>query len=75
METLAEIESVLKEAKEKKRELILKAIDGRTQRAVSKQTGIEETKLSRWINGEIELEAKELASFNKQYRTNFTLAV
>jgi DNA-binding transcriptional regulator YdaS (Cro superfamily) len=73
METLAQIESVLKEAKQKKRELILKAIDGRTQRAVALRTGIEETKLSRWINGDIELDAKELSSFNKQYKTNFTL--
>ena len=49
MDTLSEIDRQLKAAKEKKRKLILDAMDGRTQSYISGKTGINQTKLSKWI--------------------------
>lgn len=60
MESLTEIDSQLKEAKEKRRKLILEAMDGRTQSSISVKTGINQTKLSKWINGFEDLEQEDL---------------
>lgn len=60
MESLTEIDSQLKEAKEKRRKLILEAMDGRTQSSICAKTGINSTKLSKWINGFEDLEQEDL---------------
>lgn len=60
MDTFTEIDNQIKEAKEKRKILILEAMDGRTQRFLSEKTGINETTLSKWINGLGELETAEL---------------
>lgn len=50
----------IQEARKKRKKLILEAMDGRTQKSIAAKTGIDETKLSKWVNGFAELEDKEL---------------
>jgi transcriptional regulator with XRE-family HTH domain len=67
-----EIVTQIQEAIEKRKRLILDAMDGRTQRHVAEKTGIDETKLSKWINGFGSLDQKELNSFNKFLGKDFS---
>jgi transcriptional regulator with XRE-family HTH domain len=60
MDSFTAINNQIKEAKEKREQLIRLAMDGRTQRSISEKTGIHETKLSKWINGLGDLEASDL---------------
>lgn len=71
MDSLAAIESQIQEAKQKRRKLILDAMDGRTQRSLSEKTGIHETKLSKWINGIGELEDSELEKLSNALGVDF----
>lgn len=71
MNSLSDIEKQLAEAKEKRRNLILEAMDGRTQRSISEKTGINETKISKWINGIGELSAYELHQLSKYLGVEF----
>lgn len=71
MDSFTEIQNQIEEAKEKRRELILLAMDGRTQRYVAEKSGVEETRLSKWINGFGNLENDELKKINHTLGTNF----
>lgn len=60
MDALTKIDSQIRVAVEKKKKLITDILDGRTQRWLSDKTGIEETRISRWINGGFILEEWEV---------------
>jgi len=60
MESIAEIDKEIQEAKEKRKQLILTAMDGRTQKFIADKAGIDEPRLSQWINGLRILEPHEL---------------
>ena len=60
MNTLSDINDNFKEVKEQRRKAIVACFDGRTQRFLSEKTGIDETKLSKWVNGISELEETEV---------------
>ena len=57
---IAKIDLQIEEARKKRKKLILIAMDGRTQKSIAEKTGIDETKLSKWVNGFAELEDSEL---------------
>jgi hypothetical protein len=71
MDSLTEIDIQLKEAKDKRRKLILEAMDGRTQRSISAKTGINETKLSKWINGFEDLSPEDLEKITQLTGVDF----
>lgn len=71
MDSLSVIESQITKAQEKRRKIIIEAMDGRTQRAISEKTGIHETKLSKWINGIGELEPFELDKLSSYLGVDF----
>lgn len=71
MDSFVEIESEISLAIEKRRQLILTAMDGRTQRDISKKTGIEETILSKWVNGIGKLEEYQLDKLSEVLKTDF----
>lgn len=71
MDSLTEIDIQLKEAKDKRRKLILEAMDGRTQRSISAKTGINETKLSKWINGFEDLSSEDLEKITQLTGVDF----
>lgn len=51
MDALTKVNNEIEAAKEKRRKLIVEAFDGRTQKFISEKTGVDEIKLSRWVNG------------------------
>jgi|GEM_PF-3471213 len=65
MDSLEKIDSQIEAAKKKRKEIILLALDGRTQSHISDKTGINETKLSKWINGLGGLEDSEINNLEK----------
>ena len=71
MDSIVEIDNQIKKAKIIRRELILIAMDGRSQRFVAEKTGIDETKLSRWINAEATLEDCELEKITNYLGVDF----
>lgn len=72
MDSFIEIDSQLKEVQERRKEMILTAMDGRSQRYIATKTGIEETKLSRWINGLTDsLETSEVKKITKFLGVDF----
>ena len=71
MDSLAVIETQIQKAKEKRRKLILDAMDGRTQRSISEKTGIHETKISKWVNGIGDLEDIELEKLSNVLGVDF----
>lgn len=71
MDSLMELESKIKKAKIKRRELILEAMDGRTQKYIAQKAGILEPKLSKWINGYEELEEAELEKLSNVLGVDF----
>lgn len=68
---LSKIEKEIKSAKDKRKELIVSAFDGRTQRYISEKTGIEETKISKWINGAGEISDEEISLIEKMLGVEF----
>lgn len=71
MDSLIKIDSQIEAAKKKRKELILQALDGRTQRHISDKTGIDETKLSKWVNGLGGLEESEIKSLENYLGVDF----
>lgn len=71
MDSLVKIDKQYTNVKECRREAILKAFDGRTQQWVSGKTGIEFTKLNKWINGMGGLKDSELAKLEKVLGVDF----
>ncbi|MEO7048740.1 MAG: helix-turn-helix transcriptional regulator [Ferruginibacter sp.] len=71
MDSIVTIENEIKKAKERRKSLIMIAMDGRSQRYVSEKTNIDETKLSRWINSEATLEDSELKSLTAYLGVDF----
>jgi transcriptional regulator with XRE-family HTH domain len=65
------IDFQIKEAKQKRKKLILVAMDGRTQKSIAAKTGIDETKLSKWVNGIAELEEAELIELSRVTGVDF----
>lgn len=51
MDSVIEIDSQIKEARDRRKQLILLAMDGRTQKSIADKTGIDEPRISKWING------------------------
>ena len=71
MESLIEIQNQIEEAKKKRKTIILNAFDGRSQRYVADKSGIDETKLSRWVNSEAILEPSEMKRLIKYLGVDF----
>lgn len=71
MQSFVDIDNTIKMAKERRKELILNAMDGRSQRYVAEKVLIDETKFSRWINSEATLEQDELKRISDYLGTNF----
>lgn len=71
MDSLVKIDSQYTDIKGKRKEAILKAFDGRTQQSISGKTGIDFTKLNRWINGVGSLEDTELSQLEKFLGVDF----
>lgn len=65
MDTFVKIDSQVTQAKEKRKALIIASFEGRPQSYIAKQTGVDQTKLNKWINGSGSLEATELHSLSK----------
>lgn len=65
MNSLSKIEDTFQSAKIKRKEFIVASFDGRTQKFLAEKTGIDEIKLSRWVNGTADLEETEMASLEK----------
>lgn len=61
MDSLIKIDTQFEDVKAKRKQAILKAFDGRTQQNISGKTGIDFTKLNKWINGLGSLEDAELS--------------
>lgn len=71
MDSINKIDSQIEIAKKRRKELILVALDGRTQRHISEKTGIDETKLSKWVNGLGGLEDSEVDNLEKYLGVDF----
>lgn len=71
MQSFTEVEAEIEAAKNKRKQLILEAMDGRTQKSISDKTGIDQTKLSKWINGFASLEEKEIKLLQDALGTDF----
>lgn len=71
MDSLLKIDTLFEDAKAKRKEAILKAFDGRTQQSICGKTGIDFTKLNRWINGIGGLEDSELTKLEKVLGVDF----
>lgn len=71
MDSVVEIDGQIKEARERRRQLILLAMDGRTQKYIADKTGIDEPRLSKWINGLGGLEKTEVQKITKVLGVDF----
>lgn len=71
MESVVDIDTQIKEARERRKQLILLAMDGRTQKYIADKTGIDEPRLSKWINGLGGLETKEVKKITSVLGVNF----
>ena len=71
MDSIAAIDRKIQEAKDKRRKLIIEAMDGRTQKYISDKTGIDEPRLSQWINGLRILEDSELEKISNALGVDF----
>lgn len=71
MDSITGITKEIEVAKKKRKQLILVAMDGRTQKSISEKTGIEESKLSKWVNGYGELEETEIEKLSKVTGADF----
>lgn len=71
MDSFAGIDNEIKEARERRKQLILVAMDGRTQKFIADKTGIDEPRLSKWINGLGGLEETEVKKITKVLGVDF----
>jgi hypothetical protein len=71
MDSLVKLETQFDDIKTRRKEAILKAFDGRTQQNISDRTGIEFSKLNKWINGLGSLEDIELTKLEKLLGADF----
>lgn len=71
MDSLIKIDTQFEDVKTKRKHAILKTFDGRTQQDISKKTGIDFTKLNKWINGLGSLEDAELTKLENILGVDF----
>lgn len=71
MDSLIKIDKQYEDVKERRKGAILKAFDGRTQQHIAAKTGIDFTKLNKWINGLGSLEDNELAKLENALGVDF----
>ena len=71
METFSTIDNKVNEIKEKRKALIIASFGGRPQSYISKQTGIDQVKLNKWVNNSGNLEDSELEALSKFLGTDF----
>lgn len=71
MDSLIKIDTQFEDVKTKRKQAILKTFDGRTQQDISKKTGIDFTKLNKWINGLGSLEDYELTKLENVLGVDF----
>lgn len=71
MDSLIKIDAQFEDARARRKSAIIKAFDGRTQQSISAKTGIEFTKLNKWINGLCLLEDSELTKLEKVTGVDF----
>ena len=71
MDSLVKLDTQFEDAKAKRKRAILKAFDGRTQQSICAKTGIDFTKLNRWINGTGSLEDAELSKLETVLEVDF----
>ncbi len=71
MDSLLKIETQFDDMRTKRKEAILKAFDGRTQQNISNRTGIDFSKLNKWINGLGSLEEAELTKLENVLGVDF----
>lgn len=72
MDSLVKIDTQFGDVKAKRKQAILKAFDGRTQQSICGKTGIDFTKLNRWINGTGNLEDVELTKLENVLGVDLT---
>ena len=65
MDSLVNFDSQLEDLKNRRKEAIIKAFEGRTQQYVAKNTNIDATKLNKWISGIGNLEETEVTELEK----------
>lgn len=65
------IDNNVTEAVKKRKELIISFFEGRPQSYIAKQTGVDQTKLNKWVNSSGTLEENELKSLNDYLGTDF----
>lgn len=71
MDSIVDIDDRIRKAKDKRKQLILAAMDGRTQKFIATKTGIDEPRLSKWINGFGLLEDNELDKLKQTLGVDF----
>lgn len=71
MDSIVEINTQITEARKRRKQLILLAMDGRTQKSIADKTDIDEPRLSKWINGLGELENTELTKLENILGVDF----
>lgn len=71
MTSFSVIDNKVNEIKEKRKELIINSFSGRPQSYISKQTGIDQVKLNKWVNNSGNLEDFELESLSKFLGVDF----
>lgn len=71
MNSLVNIDSELETLRNKRKDAIIRAFDGRTQQHISEKTNIHIVKLNKWINGTGNLESTELRKLNDFLGTSF----
>jgi len=71
MDSLLKIDTQFEDVKTRRKQAILKTFDGRTQQDISKKTGIDFTKLNKWINGLGSLEDTELTKLENVLGVDF----
>lgn len=65
MESLIKLDNQFEAARERRKDAIILAFDGRTQQSIAAKSGIDATKLNKWINGIGGLEEEEIKSLEK----------
>lgn len=72
MDSILKAEAQLGEARARRKKVILRAFDGRTQQNISGKTGIDFIKLNKWINGLGNLEDRELTKLENVLGVDLT---
>lgn len=68
---LTKVNNQFEAAREKRKEAIIMAFDGRTQQFICEKTGVDAVKFNRWINGFGGLEDTDITKLEKYLGVDF----